>query len=459
MIDQLQDIFPALTGFFLGLIVLVYFVFKKNSLGIRIASISCILLMFIFEIISVNFNFNFNDINSFFEKTKNIFDFPLVTVLVTTASIFIGNTLIRSVTDRKEKREFAILFINAIKFQINVLERIFYQIDLPKLRTEDSIVTEGREYIEIYKSNLIEEKSYDVAFNKIGIFNENDIDLVFRYHKQLKESLLYVNIFCCTMGGDTEIYDEYQGKINFKNITNTEERNLIKSFIDIKIFIPITIILGYLCIYQLSLNYSPQNLDKDRENFLESAKSTYNSLSAVFSDGRIFPNYYFNNGTFHILNRITSDTLIETLNYIRESYRKIDKAKDTNKREPIYLTRILINRGIRLMATPKNGNWEGWENWIDIISSGEDFISFKLLTPSTTKKMLKRYIKEKFKELEESSEIRFLFFSSKCKVPILEKDFDGLEEYVEENIDEFIEKCKYESYIISPWGEEIKEPS
>ncbi|NER05989.1 MAG: hypothetical protein F6K17_27065 [Okeania sp. SIO3C4] len=456
MIYQLQDITPALTGFFLGLIVFVYFVFKKNSRGMVISSISCILLMFIFEIILVNFD----KINSFLETYQNILNFPLVTILVTTASIFIGNTLIRSVTDRKEKREFAILFINAIKFQINVLERIFSQIDLPKLRTEDSIVTEGREYIEIYKSNLIEEKSYDVAFNKIGIFNENDIDLVFRYHKQLKESLLYINIFCCTMGGDTEIYDEYQGKINFKNITNTEESNLIKSFIDLKIFIPITIILGYLCIYQLSLNYSPQNLDKDRENFLESAKSTYNALSAVFSDRRIFPNYYFNNRIFHILNRITSDTLIETLNYIRESYRKIDKAKDTNKREPIYLSRILINRGIRLMATPKNGNWEGWENWIDIISSREDFISFKLLTPSTTtKEMLKSYIKEKLKELEESSEIRFLFFGGKSKVPILDKDFDGLEEYVEENIDEFIEKCKYESYIISPWGEEIKEPS
>lgn len=454
MIYQLQDITPALTGFFLGLIVFVYFVCNKNSRGMVISSISCILLMFIFQIISVNFD----EINSFFEKTKKIFDFPLVTVLVTTLSIFLGNTLIRFFTDRKEKREFAILFINAIKFQINVLERVFSQIDLPKLRTEDSIVTEGREYIEIYKSNLIEEKGYDVAFNKIGIFNENEINLVFRYHKQLKESLLYINIFCCTMGADTEIYDEEQGKINFKNITNTEESNLIKSFTEIKIFVPITIIVGYLCIYQLSLNYLPQNLDKDRENFLESAKSTYNALSVVFSDGRIFPNYYFNNRTFHLLNRITSDTLIETLNYIKESYRNIDKAKDTNKRKPIYLSRILINRGIRLMATPKNGNWEGWKDWIDIISSREDFISFKLLTPSTTKEMLKSYIKEKFKELEESSEIRFLSFGGKWKVPILEKDFDGLEEYVEENIDEFIENCKYESYIISPWGEEIKEP-
>lgn len=436
MIDRLQDIIPALTGFFFGLIVLVYFVFKKNYLGMVISSISCILLMFIFEIISVNFNFN--EINSFFEKTKNIFDFPLVTILVTTVSIFLGNFLIKYfVTDRKEKKEFATLFINALKFHINVLERVFSQIDLPKLRTKDSIVTEGREYIEIYKSNLIEEKGYDVAFNKIGIFNENEIDLVYRYRKQLKESLLYIDIFCCTMSKDTEIYDKKPGKIKLKNITNTEKSNLIKSFIDIKIFVPITIVLGYLCIYELSLNYLPHNLTKDRENFLESAKFTYNALLVVFWDSRIFRNYYFNNKTFHILNRITSDTLIETLNYTRERYRKIDKAKDTNNRQPIYLFRVLINSQISL----EEGQIDDytWNPQINFISSQETFINLTWEIPDTNlvnsaKKMLKNYITQKVEQVEESYEINL---------------------FLKENIDEFIENCECESYIISPWGIDI----
>ncbi|MDJ0515445.1 MAG: hypothetical protein QNJ74_04005 [Trichodesmium sp. MO_231.B1] len=166
MIAQLQDIIPALTGFFLGFIVLVYFVFKKNSLGMVISSISCVLLMFIFQIISVNFG----KINSFLETYQNILNFPLVTILVTTASIFLGNTLIRYFTDRKEKREFAILFINAIESHINILEQVFPQIDLKSIKTEGRISTERREYIEIYQSNLIEDKGYDIAFNKIGIF-------------------------------------------------------------------------------------------------------------------------------------------------------------------------------------------------------------------------------------------------------------------------------------------------
>ncbi|OZH52106.1 hypothetical protein AFK68_26570 [Hydrocoleum sp. CS-953] len=195
------------------------------------------------------------------------------------------------------------------------------------------------------------------------------------------------------------------------------------------------------------MNYLLQNLTKDRENFLESAKSTYNALSVVFSDGRIFSNYDF----FHILNRITSDTLIETLKYIRQNYRNIDKAKDTNKKEPIYLFRILINRGIRVMATPKNGDkesWENWKPWIDIISSDKTFITLTSVIPNTTlvncaKEMLKSYIKEKLKELEESSEIKFVNLEHK-------------EEISEEDINEVIENCKYESHIISPWGEEIK---
>ena len=83
---------------------------------------------------------------------------------------------------------------------------------MPRAITEDRIVTEGREYIEVYKSNLIEDKGYDIAFNKIGIFNKNEIDLISFYNIHLKECLSCINIFCCTMGGDTEIYHEKYGK-------------------------------------------------------------------------------------------------------------------------------------------------------------------------------------------------------------------------------------------------------
>ncbi|NER08887.1 MAG: hypothetical protein F6K17_43400, partial [Okeania sp. SIO3C4] len=144
---QLQDIIPALTGFFLGLIVFVYFVFEKNALGMVTSSISCILLMFIFEIISVNSN----EINSFLKTYQDILNFPLVTALATAGGIFIGNTLIRYFNDRKEKTEFTILFINGIESHMNLLGQVFPQIDLPSLRTEDRIITEGREYIEVYK--------------------------------------------------------------------------------------------------------------------------------------------------------------------------------------------------------------------------------------------------------------------------------------------------------------------
>ncbi|MGD1713384.1 hypothetical protein [Dapis sp. BLCC M172] len=468
MIAQLQDIIPALTGFFLGLIVLVYFVFKKNLLGMVISSISCILLMFIFKIISVNLdklnsffetyknilNFpfeiisiNFDEINSFFEAIKNILNSQLGTVLVTTASIFLGNTLIRYFTDRKEKREFAILFMSAIGSHINVFSKINLSIVGIKNRIfiegreYIEIYTEGREYIEISKSNLIEDKRYDIAFNKIGIFNESEIDLVSFYNIHLKESLFLINIFC--------------------NVTKIEYPNLTQSFTNIQIVIPITKILGYLCIYHLSLKYSQQSSAEYREDLLKECNGILITLfnSDLFPkyefDGIIFPNLKI---TFNILQRITSDTLIETLNYIRERFRKIDKAKDTYNRKPIYLFRILINTYISLTAILKNRDRQ---TSINIISSQETFTNLTWQIPDTTfvthaKKMLKSYIKEKLKKkLEEIHEIKYLFLGNKFQQNILEKDIDGLEEHLDEDIDKFIGDCECESYIISPWGTDI----
>ncbi|MEM1170150.1 MAG: hypothetical protein AAGJ08_13995 [Cyanobacteria bacterium P01_H01_bin.35] len=82
--------------------------------------------------------------------------------------------------------------------------------------------------------------------------------------------------------------------------------------------------------------------------------------------------------------------------------------------------------------------------------------------PDTTlfahsKKMLKSYIKEELKKkLEGICEIKYLWLGSTFKQNILEKDIDGLEENLDEDIDKFIaENCEYESYIISPWGKDI----
>ncbi len=328
MIAQLQDIIPALTGFFLGLIVLVYFLHKENPLsiivsvslmlkekpfGIIISSISFILLPFIFEIISVNVN----NINSFLETYKNILNFPLVTILATTASIFLGNTLIRYFTDRKEKTEFAVLFINAIESHISDLSKINSSILGIRKRIiiirhisgeEDVEIYKGGEDCKIYKLSLIENKSYNTAFNKIGIFNESEIDLASLYNTYLKESLYLIDIFC----------RQY--------------------FTQIQIVIPITQILGCLCIYQLSLNYSRQYSAKYKEKFLE--ECSY--ILTLVVETNLFPNYSYCTES-SIISRNMSDSLIEVLKDIREKYRKIDKAKDTNNRQPVYLFRALIN--------------------------------------------------------------------------------------------------------------------
>ena len=307
MIAQLQDIIPALTGFFLGLIVLVYFLHKENPLsiivsvcfmlkekpfGIIISSISFISLRFIFEIISVNVN----NINTFFERYQYILDFPLFPALGTGLGIIIGNTVINYVTDRKKRTEFAVLFINAIESHISDFSKINssilgirQRIITKQMLGEEDVETyaEGGEDVEIYKGgkdckiyklSLIENKSYNTAFDKIGIFNESEIDLASLYNRYLKQSLYLIDIF----------YRQY--------------------FTQIQIGMPITQILGCLCIYQLSLNYSRQYSAKYREKFLE--ECSY--ILTLFVETNLFPNYSYCTKS-SVISRNMSDSLIEVL--------------------------------------------------------------------------------------------------------------------------------------------------
>jgi len=98
---------------------------------------------------------------------------------------------------------------------------------------------------------------------------------------------------------------------------------------------------------------------------------------------------------------------------------------------------------------------------ITIISSQETFAHRTYKIPDISlfahsKKMLKSYIKEELKKkLEGICEIKYLWLGSTFKQNILEKDIDGLEENLDEDIDKFIEDCECESYIISPWGKDI----
>lgn len=381
---------------------------KEKPFGIIISSIYFISLPFIFEIISVHIN----NINSFLETYKNILNFPLVTILATTASIFLGNTLIRYFNDRKEKTEFAVLFIQAIESHISDLSKINLSILGIRQRIimsgeEDvEIYTEGGEDCKIYKLSLIENKSYDTAFNKIGIFNESEIDLASLYNRYLKESLYLIDIFC----------RQY--------------------FTQIQIVIPITQILGCLCIYQFSLNYSRQYSAKYREKFLE--ECSY--ILTLVVETNLFPNYSYSTKSSFISINI-SDSLIEVLKDIREKYRKIDKAKDTNNRQPVYLFRALINKispgEIQIGSVYDD---EQTEIIMNIILAQETFIKFTSEIPDATlvddmKTALKSYITKKIEKVEEISEKKITF---------------------NEDIDKFIaEKCEYELYIISPWGKDI----
>ena len=118
---NLSQITPALIGFFTVAIIIISirnykfiqaYILKEEL----IFSLIFISSGFIFQLI---FNSR-KQISYFAEQYKGLFTLPPVTVISTILAIFLGNTLLRKLADRKERREIAVLFENTIDTQSNI---------------------------------------------------------------------------------------------------------------------------------------------------------------------------------------------------------------------------------------------------------------------------------------------------------------------------------------------------
>ena len=290
------EISPAIIGFALASVLLIYCLNERNNKGInernnRSVIISGFIVLasgFIFQIIASYWQ----EINSFSKEYKDIFSFPIINTLI---AAFLVDRLLKSIAHHKEKKEIAILFINTIQSQLRALGFIYQYLN------NSETVNENKFEIEIYQKRLADSKYYESAFKKVGIYDEDEIDLICKYSTDLEESLSYLS----------------------KAFLNPDKKLL---FFITKISIFPTLLLGYLLVFELSLKYTKDDLLKLRKEF----NDDYENVMCDFLLEKCFEDSYTrlpNNTSIALISN-----LIEKLTYIRKRDKKIDIYNSTSKK-------------------------------------------------------------------------------------------------------------------------------
>jgi len=275
---MIYHLLPTFLGFLISGLILFYYFSKNNSIGIAISSLFFLVSGFIFQI-------TYNNSSIVYNTLKNIIDFPGASILTTVLGIFIGNTILRFFSNQKEQREISILFINSIKSQLTLLKQANLWLFINHIEEYENI-------IRIYISKLNSDKTYDTAFNRIGIYNSDEINLISKYSIEIKEFLIYIERLFIENSKDKE-------SIPTKNLVST-----------VKIYATTVIILGYLCVFTLSQQYFKEEANKLEKEFVDTFDDLINHLQE-----------YFQFSDFYLLDRQVSRKLATTLIYVREKYK------------------------------------------------------------------------------------------------------------------------------------------
>lgn len=289
---------PTFFGFLFAGIILFYYLIKKNSIGVAISSL-------FFLVSGLSFQKIYDDFNLVYGTLKSIIDFPGASILTTALGIFIGNRILSFFSNQKEQKEISILFINSIKSQLSSLEEANLWLFLNKREEYEGI-------LKIYISRIKDNKSYDTAFDKIGIYNSDEINLISKYSIEVREFLSYVERLFIENNKDNE-------SIPTKNLVTTA-----------KISVTTAIALGYSCVYTLSQHYVKEESNKLEKEFITSFSDLINQLEE-----------YFNLSDFYLVDRQISKKIASTLIYVREKHQLNDE-KYNYHYNPKYICRILF---------------------------------------------------------------------------------------------------------------------
>ncbi|MFN5066743.1 MAG: hypothetical protein ACK5ER_12940 [Aphanizomenon sp.] len=264
---NITEVLPAIIRFSTaGILILTFTFFVKipqyneNLPGILISSFIFIVSGFLFEIIYTHWS----SILSWTEHNSSI------AFIFTVIGTFCANRFLKKIADDKEKREISVLFRNSIDSQVKSLQFINIYLSRSSINTKD---ING---IKIYKNNLLTSKAYDTALNKIGIYDEKDIDRISKYSNELQLCFNYIERLLTTL-------DEY---IKVEKSEYEHEDKLILTIV--KNTILTTSLSGINIIYHLSKRYLGKlqgELFKDYKDYEEILDNFTNALSN--SDNRM----------------------------------------------------------------------------------------------------------------------------------------------------------------------------
>lgn len=322
-----------------------------------IASIGFISSGFVVQLIYSNLEL----LKKFAEEYKNIFSLPIITIFATAIGIFLGNTLLRLRAENKERREIAILLINTIDAQIKsmgfinkYLTEFETQVLMSnnKAKLDDAI--KSRDKIRVYFSQLSHDIYFETAFKKIGIYNEDDIDIISLYSTQKQQLLNYTNRLM----------------IDFEQLKNQSPNILI--FEIVKSSIVTTIFFGYLSLIEISKYYSSNKICVEQDNFEKSWIALLNQLNRNIS----------------LINKDLCEDFLKTINFVKDNYQEIFDNRNIKQIKPYYVCVITINIDIinKTLNTGRISN--------AILSSEKNIIAF-----GESEEMAKQSSQEKLKNI------------------------------------------------------------
>lgn len=303
---NITEVLPAIIRFSTaGILILTFTFFVKipqyneNLPGILISSFIFIVSGFLFEIIYTHWS----SILSWTQHNSSI------TFVFSILGTFCANRFLKKIADDKEKREISVLFRNSIDSQVKSLQ--FINIYLSRI----SINTKDINGIKIYKNNLLTSKAYDTALNKIGIYDEKDIDRISKYSNELQLCFNYIERLLTTL-------DEY---IKVDKTEYKHEDKLI--LIIVKNTILTTSLYGVSISYNLSKRYLKNNSEKLKDEIFKHYEEILDNFTKELSNSDNKMNKDIRSDLFNRINCITYD--FKNSNITQSQIEKLQSAIET----------------------------------------------------------------------------------------------------------------------------------
>ncbi len=341
---NISQITPALIGFAIVAIAIILmdnYEFIKNYILKKpvISSLIFISSGFIFQFVYSNRV----SIQRFSDSYKSLLSLPPVSIISTILAIFLGNTFLRKIAEHKEKKEIAILFENTIDthlqtigFVDSYLSLISCYLSSPENDINIHEIETLKDFINIYIYQVKNDVYYEAAFKKVGIYSENEIDIISLYSSEKQLFISYLE----------RLLIRLSNSINFlKNgtsfIQNDYAEKQFKFILEITIFSLLTTnLFGVLCLCKISEYSTNAKTTKYQETLKQILKELKKLNNLPIISGYIG----------------SCNDFVERLKFVKQKYQSsFDFSKEENEINFYY---CLVRLDLGKINEITNQNWE-----------------------------------------------------------------------------------------------------